>query len=140
MYLSRDFTEEMGLLKDRLGVDTAIISCIVDTDYEVLAVVSKISAVKPGDVFETCNTYCNEVVKHQQMVMYDRVGTDEAMVLHPVYTAMQLEAYIAEPLRKDGKIVGTLNFSGFMPKDPNFSRSEIDAVKALARKVEAALV
>jgi len=52
---------------------------------------------------------------------------------------MQLEAYIGEPLRKDDRIIGTLNFSGYERKNPNFTKEEVSKVKALANNIETAL-
>lgn len=139
MQLTRDFTDDIQGLKQRLGSDTAIISHVSGKDYKVLAVVSQVSSVRPGGVYELGNTYCREVIDRQDTVIYNQVGTIEAMLLHPVYTALQLEAYIGEPLRQDGAIIGTLNFSAFLPKRPPFSAADIEDVKALARRVEAAL-
>ena len=140
MRLTKDFNKELVQLSQLLGADTAIISCITGQVYEVLAVASKLSTLRPGDQFETRNTYCNQVMTYQRTVTYAQVGTDKAMVLHPVYTAMQLEAYVGEPLFKDGVIVGTLNFSAFLPKKPDFSLTELEQVGTLARAIESALV
>jgi GAF domain-containing protein len=140
MQLVQNFTVEMIELNQQLGSDFAIISSITGKDYEVLAVASKLDTVKKGAIYDIHNTYCEQVINDQDLVMYTQVGTIRAMTLHPVYTAMQLEAYIGEPLFKDGVIVGTLNFSGFLPKRPAYSKTEIENVKALARKVENALV
>ncbi len=139
MKLLRDFTEDLETVRTTLGCDFAIISHIDKSDYEVAAVNSELSHVKLGAHFEIQDTYCNAVVETKNTVIYDKVGAIKAMVLHPIYTAMQLEAYIGEPLRVSNKIVGTLNFSGFMPKKPAFNAADIQIVKALAKKVEAAI-
>jgi len=89
---------------------------LLTNDYEVLAVESKLDFINPGDHFEIQNTYCNQVLETNDTVMYAQVGSIKAMVRHAVYTAMQLESYIGEPLRKDGRIIGTLNFSGYERK------------------------
>jgi len=48
MQLTEDFTKELRELNEQLGLDTVIVSGIDGTDYEVLAVVSKISSVSMG--------------------------------------------------------------------------------------------
>ena len=137
--LARSFNTELAEMNQRLGTDFAIISKITGWDYEVLAVESKLDAVNQGDHFVTKDTYCNEVVETDSTVAYDHVGAMQSMVMHPIYTAMQLESYLGVPLHAGGQIVGTLNFSGFEPKVPEFSDEEIAAVKALAVEIEQSL-
>lgn len=139
MKLITDFSIQLGELNSLLGTDFGIISLIVNRDYEILAVESKLDFIKAGDHFEIQNTYCNQVLETNDTVMYAQVGTIKSMVRHPIYTAMQLEVYIGEPLRKDGLIIGTLNFSGYKPKNPNFTKKEVSKVKVLARSIESAL-
>lgn len=140
MQLQEDFSTDLKRLNQELGADFAIISRIIDDDYEVIAVESELTNVQQGAHFVTQNTYCNEVIDTADMVTYEHVARIKAMVLHPIYTAMQLEAYIGEPIRYKNAIVGTLNFSGFDPKRDGFSEQEMADVKALARRIEAAIV
>jgi hypothetical protein len=136
MKLTRSFQKELAEFNEKLGSDFAIISHILHNKYTVVDVASELETIKIGDEFETQNTYCREVVDGDEVVTYNQVGSIKAMVLHPIYTAMQLEAYIGEPLHSNGNIVGTLNFSGFSPKSPLFTDEEIAEVKALARSIE----
>lgn len=136
MQLTKDFTEELNKINQLLGSDFAIISRVKGDDYEVAYVASELTTVNQGDHFETKNTYCNEVINSNETVTYDQVGIIQAMVLHPIYTAMQLEAYIGVPLRHNGDVIGTLNFSGFLPKSNGFSEQEIAKVHKLAGDIE----
>jgi transcriptional regulator with GAF, ATPase, and Fis domain len=140
MKLTRDFSLELTQLNKALGTDFAIISHIKDKDYFVLQVASELKMINIGDQYETVNTYCNEVMETRHIVTYDKVGAIRAMTLHPIYTAMQLEAYVGEPLFFQNSIVGTLNFSGFDPKSPGFCEEDIAQVKALAREIEANII
>lgn len=139
MKLTREFDKELQTINHMLGADFGIISYIRNSNYDVISVVSDLEHVKTGDRFVTENTYCNEVIDTKNTVTYEHVARIKAMILHPIYTAMQLEAYIGEPLWVNGEIVGTLNFSGFMPKETGFSDNEIAAVKSLARQIEQAI-
>lgn len=136
MKLTNDFSSHLRELNKLLGTDYAIISNIDNQDYEVLAIESKFDFINPGDHLEIQNTYCNQVLETNNTVTYAQVSSIKGMVRHPVYTSMQLEAYIGEPLRKDGRVIGTLNFSGYERKNPDFTKDEINKVKALARTIE----
>ena len=139
MKLTRDFSEDLEAVRTALGCDFAIISHIKKNDYEVAAVNSELTNVQLGAHFQIQDTYCNAVIKTRNTVTYDKVGSIKAMILHPIYTAMQLEAYIGEPIRAKGDIIGTLNFSGFKPKKPPFNDKDVRLVKALAKEIEAAI-
>lgn len=136
MKLKQSFTDQMSELNKQLGSDFAIISHIKGNTYTVIEVASELETIQAGAEFVTEDTYCNEVINQDHMVSYNKVGTVQAMVHHPIYTAMQLEAYIGEPLHQNGFVIGTLNFSGFDPKEPAFSVDDIMAVKKLARLIE----
>lgn len=137
--LQQELAKDLTFLNERLGSDFAIISRIKGDDYEVVAVISNFDSVKKGDHFVTQDTYCNEVVNSDSPVTYGCVGSIKSMVMHPIYTAMQLEAYLGVPLHYKGNIVGTLNFSGFSPKIPKFSDEEVAKVLKLAGDIEGML-
>jgi len=140
MRLNEDFSLKLQQMNELLGADFAIISSIDGSDYEVIAIESEFNAVKQGDHFKTQDTYCDKVLETDNTVIYTQVGAMTSMVLHPIYTAMQLESYIGEPIHKDGEVKGTLNFSAFLPKKNKFSEDEIEKVKSLAHEIEAAIL
>ncbi len=139
MKIQKDFARQLSELNQQLGTDIAIISQITGQEYEVLQTVCELDVVKPKDQFVTQDTYCNKVLEQSNTVTFNEVGKIRSMVLHPVYTAMQLEAYIGTPLTVDECVVGTLNFSGFDPKKPVFTEEDKAAVEALAEQIQAAI-
>lgn len=139
MHLTRNFSAKLEAINQQLKTDFGIISFINGEDYQVLEVSSDFHTIQPGDHFVTKDTYCNQVVNSDKPVIYEKVGKIRALILHPIYRAMQLEAYIGVPLHKNRQIVGTLNFSGFDPKLDGFSEQDIAAVEDLAKEIELAL-
>ena len=139
MYLERDFSAELAQMNQFLATDLAIISEVQGDEYTVVQTASEPSMLKPGDRFVCRDTYCNAVLDEAKTIVFNEVGKVASMVLHPVYTAMQLEAYIGTPLVFSGRIVGTLNFSGFAAKVPGFSAAEQAQVEAFAQRVVAAI-
>ncbi|MEJ2045121.1 MAG: GAF domain-containing protein [Reinekea sp.] len=140
MQLNKGFQDVLADINDRLGTDIAIISRVEGNDYMVVQVASTLGTIQPKDRFITCDTYCYEVIKHRETVAHNEVGKIRPMVLHPVYTAMQLEAYIGTPLIVAHQLFGTLNFSGFEVKTPGFGKAEFELVEALAADIEKSIV
>ena len=139
MKLNQDFSTELKSLNQRFNTDFAIISHIVANTYRVCQIASELDVINIGDEFETSNTYCQAVIETNEIVTYDHVGNIDSMLLHPIYTAMQLESYIGYPLKHNGKMVGTLNFSSFEPKQPNFDEHDRQVIKELATKINLAI-
>jgi hypothetical protein len=137
MRITKDFTAELQQLNERFATDFAIISHIDGNRYTVCQVASDLDIIAIGAEFETEKTYCRAVIELETLIVYEQVGSIDSMLLHPIYTAMQLETYIGYPLKHKGQVIGTLNFSGFESKDPPFSDSDKESVKALAREIEA---
>lgn len=115
-----------------LGLDTGIVSQINAEEYTILAVQPEASGLASGDVFELGDTYCTQVVNTQALVAVEHVGRDVQLRQHPVYEQMRLEAYIAAPIRVNGEIYGTLNFSDTQPKKEAFSEEDREFVELLA--------
>jgi hypothetical protein len=122
---------------DYLGMSTGIVSQINNKQYVIQAVYSTLGDVfTPGISFELQNTYCDAVVRAHKPVTYIHVGSIPSMVLHPVYTSVQLESYIGVPLENaDNDIVGTLNFSSHDIRPFNFDNEEIAMVEKMAAKI-----
>ena len=120
-----------------LGMSTGIVSQIKQKQYVIQAVYSTLGDVfTPGVSFDLANTYCDAVVREHKPVTYIHVGSIPTMVLHPVYTSVQLESYIGVPLENaDKDIVGTLNFSSHEIRPFSFDNEEIAMIEKMAAKI-----
>ena len=139
MQLTRSFAEPLSALNDYLGTDIGIISFVEEPFYTILEVQAPNDFLVSGKRFLIGDTYCHQVVHGAKTVSYDALGRIRAKILHPVYTAMQLEAYVGTPLWYEGRVVGTLSFSGFSPKAGGFSAQDLEKVEQLAAEVGTAL-
>ncbi|WP_290536830.1 diguanylate cyclase [Alcanivorax sp.] len=115
-----------------LGLSVGIISRVQGQDYQVLAVQSDNDTIRAGDHYALGDTYCAEVLAKQGSVALHDVGALESMRSHPAYTGLQLQAYIATPIRVQGDIVGTLNFSDTRPRPEPFSMEEMEFLELMA--------
>lgn len=124
-------------LRELFGVELGIISEIEDDIYIIkyISCTDDFNSITIGMELDVDKTYCEVVIKDKQVRTYQHIGKDPDMSLHPVYVAFQLETYIGAPIIKDGKVVGTLNFSS--PRDRNnpFSDEDIQAISKLALKL-----
>ncbi|MDN3648090.1 GAF domain-containing protein [Reinekea marina] len=140
MSLKQDYQQKLEQLNNLLNTDVGIISQIEGAHYTVAQTFSYINTIQSGNQYLIQETYCKEVIAQQKLISYAHVGRIRSMVLHPIYTAMQLEAYIGLPiLSPEGEVFGTLNFSGLMPKPNGFSEEEIALVTELRDEIEQSL-
>jgi GAF domain-containing protein len=139
MQLTRDFNQELDTLRCQYEADFGIVSHISGDEYTILALATDSDLFNVGDRFETADTYCREVISSNAVIDHPCVGDIHAMRLHPIYTALQLEAYLGLPLRVQGGVVGTLNFTAFEPRVNPLSQPEIQAAKILAAEIEQSL-
>lgn len=130
----------------RIGVDefnmhTGIVSNIHDQRYVIKAVYSKLGEIfTPGQEFALADTYCAAVSKSHRTITYKQVGAIPAMILHPVYVAVQLESYIGTPLYdKNKSFIGTLNFSSHAIRRNEYSEAEIALIEHMADKISRVL-
>jgi diguanylate cyclase (GGDEF)-like protein/PAS domain S-box-containing protein len=122
-----------------LGLSIGIVSEIRDSRYTVSAVEGGGAAIRRGEVFALGETYCESVVSKRGTVALHHVGALEKMRSHPVYLGMQLESYIAAPLRDGDEIVGTLNFSDTQIRPEPFTMEELEFVELMAESLSHAL-
>ncbi len=116
-----------------MGMDIGIVSHIDDCRYTVRAVQPAEHGIAKDDVFELGDTYCARVVGTGAAITYNHVGSDPAMREHPVYREMHLESYIGAPIRVNGRIWGTINFSAIAPRTIPFSKADTEFVELMAQ-------
>ena len=122
-----------------LGLSVGIVSQIRDGRYTVSAVEGGGDAIHQGDEFALGDTYCESVFSKRGTVALHHVGALEEMRSHPSYQGMQLESYIATPLRDGDEIIGTLNFSDASVRAEPFTLEEMEFLELMAQSLSQAL-
>jgi hypothetical protein len=116
-------------------MEFGIVSSIVGDEYFICDALSPENSLKKGDKFELEGTYCREVVKSGGVIGFPHVGGLPDMKDHPVYVNMKLESYISAPIRKEGQVFGTLNFSSTRPREHGFSENEKELILLMANAI-----
>ncbi|MCL6416802.1 sensor domain-containing diguanylate cyclase [Aestuariirhabdus sp. Z084] len=130
---------QMGL--ERFELDIGILSKIDQSNYVVKHCVTPTDVpMQPGDSFNFDSTYCHITCLAQGPVSIEHVGADDKYASHPAYKAFGLESYIGVPIRLNGELYGTLNFSSPTPYPRKFQDIDIDALQLMASWVESELV
>jgi hypothetical protein len=119
------------------SMPTGIVSRVEGENYIIRAVYSTLGDIfVPGMRYELKSTYCDAVMRSHKTVTYIHVGSIASMLLHPVYTSVQLESYIGAPLPgKGGAILGTVNFSSHDIRQWEFDDQEIRTIEQMAEKI-----
>ncbi|WP_076540134.1 sensor domain-containing diguanylate cyclase [Shewanella sp. UCD-KL21] len=130
---------KMGL--ERFDLDIGILSKIDNSKYVVKYCVTPDEVpLKPEDSFDLDETYCSITCHAQAPVGIEYMGKDDALAVHPAYKAFGLESYIGIPIRLNGELYGTLNFSSPTPYPRTFRDVDIDALQLMASWVEVELI
>ena len=117
-------------------METGIVSHIDEEEqYIVKDVLSPMSEIAQGDIYEINNTYCYEVYKSRETLGFPRVGEMDEMKSHPVYLNLKLEAYLSAPIYVKDKLYGTLNFTSRQPREYGFSENEKDMIRLLSSSI-----
>ena len=117
------------------GVYLAIVSHIVDDQYEVVAVRSATKVFAPGDSFPLDDTLCRDVFAKGITIALTHVAREPGQSLHPLFEDMDIEAFISTPIYKRGEIWGTLNFTNLKIKRDPFTEREVTYIENAARRV-----
>ncbi len=112
-----------------------IVSRISDGQYIILAIEPETMSLASGDAMPLGETYCSVVVDREVTVAVSHAGQDAALCGHPAYREMQLEAYLATPIRVNGEIYGTLNFSSPAARKLPFHDTDVELVELMAGRI-----
>ena len=127
---------ELG--KKIFNLPLALISEIHQQEYRVVYCHTPNNEINPGDIFDLGNTYCFHTLHANQPISFYHAGESEIKD-HPCYQAFGLESYIGVPLTVDGKLFGTLNFSGPEPSARPFTTRELDLIQLFSHWISAEL-
>lgn len=117
-----------------LGLEIGMIGHIVGDNYTVMHCHDRIGKVRQGMVIDLEMTYCKITIAEDRVVALHHVGKS-VYNTEPCYKEFQLETYIAVPLRANGKVFGTLNFSSPYPRGNPFTEADKDFIRLMGRWV-----
>jgi PAS domain S-box-containing protein len=129
--LHEQFQHALAIGAEHLGLEFGIVSHIEGDDYEVVAQVSPPDTLKDGQHFTFGVTYCHITLGQEGVVAIAHMGESEHLG-HPCYQAFKLESYIGAPLRVEGRVYGTVNFSSPHPYPRSFDDVDREFVAQLA--------
>ncbi|MGY5449575.1 sensor domain-containing diguanylate cyclase [Agarivorans sp. MS3-6] len=130
---------KMGL--ERFNLDIGILSRIQGNEYVVKHCVTPEGVeLHAGDSFTLDTTYCGITCEASAPVALEYIGENDIYASHPAYKAFGLESYIGMPIRLNGKLYGTLNFSSPHPYPRHFQEIDIDALQLMASWIEVELI
>ncbi|MCK5944602.1 MAG: GAF domain-containing protein [Planctomycetes bacterium] len=137
---SDSISRALQLATDFFGLEFGIVSRVDGDDYEIEFVHQPDDAgLQVGQRFSLGNTYCAITLAAQDVISIEEMR-HSAHSGHPCYQAFGLESYLGVPLVVDGKVYGTLNFSSPQARDREWSETERQLVRLLARWVESSIV
>ena len=112
-----------------------IVSRISDGQYTILAVEPSTADFAAGDSMPLGQTYCSAVVSENATIAVSQAGRDAVLCGHPAYQQMGLEAYLAAPIRVNGEIHGTLNFTAPEPRAHPFDETDVELIELMASRI-----
>ena len=122
---------------DFFGLPYAILSQIEGEDYWIRQAVSPGAVLSGGQHFELGVTYCTHTLAAGGPTGFAHVG-ESAIADHPCYRTQGMEAYLGTPIRVDGEVYGTLNFSAPEARD-DYSDFEWGLLELMGQWVSGAL-
>lgn len=121
------FHDLLELGNDLFGTEIAILSRIEGSRYEVVDVVAAEAEIAPGDAYDLRDTFCAILVEQGEPLLIDHVGVTKWRT-HPAYRSQGLELYAGVPIRVEGELYGTLDFSSRRPRETPFVGFERDVL------------
>lgn len=137
--LEEDLERALALAANFFGLSIGIVSRVEEDEYIVERVHQPEGAgIQVGQTFALGNTYCAITLQADDVVAIDDMRSSEYNE-HPCYEAFRLESYLGAPLRVDGELYGTLNFSSPDARPRRWTETDCDLVRLLAFWVESAI-
>lgn len=129
----------MGL--ERFNLDIGILAKIDGDKYTVEhCIVPENIPIDVGVEFTLGNTLCEITCNADGPVALEYIGQHHKHASHPAYLSGGLESYIGIPIRLEGLLYGTLNFSSARPYQRMFQKIDIDALKLMASWIEVEMI
>lgn len=118
--------------KNYFGLEYAIVSHIVGEDYTVDVQSSPKDTLYDGQLFALGSTYCKTTLELDDVLAITDV-TKSKYAGHPCHRDFALVSYIGSPVRINGQIYGTINFSSPNPRQLEYDEIDNEFMRLLGR-------
>jgi len=105
---------------------------IAANDYRIVVQTSPPDTLQDGQSFALGMTYCSRTLDSNDVLAIPNAPESEFR-LHPCFVNFNLAAYLGAPIRVNGNVFGTINFSSSHGRDHDFDLSDIEFIRLLAR-------
>lgn len=117
------------------NMPVGMVSQVSDGQYTILAVEPGTTGFAAGDVMPLGETWCSLVVSTDSTIAVTHAKADSALGGHPAYRQTGLEAYLATPVRVNGAIHGTLNFTAPEARGRPFDETDEELIELMAGRM-----
>jgi PAS domain S-box-containing protein len=126
--------QALRLASEHLHLEYAIISHIEPAAdrYRIEVQVCPDGLLNDNQEFPLGDTFCAEIIRRDDLFQLVNAG-QSAYCEHPSFRDFKLASYLGAPIRVDGTLYGTINFSSRQQRDHDFDPSDIEFILLLAR-------
>lgn len=132
--LDHQIETALELTTDLLGVDAGLISSVSNQIYTIRWHYPETLNCTSGQKFDLSTTYCSIALDYNKLVAIEHMERSD-YCNHPCYELFEMESYIGIPIKIDGRVYGTLNFTGKAPKESEFLDADKTFVQLLSQWV-----
>ncbi|MBP0040145.1 MAG: EAL domain-containing protein [Roseofilum sp. SID1] len=91
--------------------------------------------LKPGMCFNVSDTYCSEVVDHQDTISFGNIEDYPKLKEYFPYKTFKLESYLGTPIIVEDKIYGVLSFLSPEVRDQPFTEADREMIELMAKDI-----
>ena len=132
MPLAEQLSRALAVGAAHLGVEFGIVSHIEGDIYRIVSQLSPPDTLKDGQEFPLDKTCCSLTLEKDSVLAIDDMSASPYKG-HSCYENFKLETYIGAPLRVNGDIYGTVNFSSSVRYHRSFDSGDLEFVHLLSR-------
>ena len=124
----------LRLASEHLHLEYAIISHIdpAADRYRIEVQVCPDGLLADNQEFTLGDTFCAEIIRQDKLFQLVNVAESDYCD-HPSFREFKLACFLGTPIRVDGALYGTINFSSRQHRDHDFDPSDLEFIQLLAR-------
>ncbi|KTG28855.1 PAS domain S-box protein [Idiomarina sp. WRN-38] len=123
-----------------LNAQTGIVSFVDGGDYIVKYAYSEGDPIPPDTKFELGETYCSVTLAADEVIATAHASESKEYSGHPCFDKFELETYLGLPVRINGKVWGTLNFTSPETRITPFTELDIELVGLICSAIETIII